>query len=175
MTDVTCRLTAKNRDQLRNPTLGNVVWATFTFSNDTLSMDVCRDLIEEILSPEEDDDAGGVRFGGAGGGGRAASCCNSSHFSDNNKSEKNMSDFDGEDGVLSDEEIVTLSRSMAGGIHGHLCSADGMPLSPRRIPGVATIYPKHHLHGPLDSAQGRLPLCLFLLSTGPSICLFLYF
>ena len=29
MTDVTCRLTAKNRDQLRNPTLGNRVWATF--------------------------------------------------------------------------------------------------------------------------------------------------
>ena len=32
MTHVTRRLTAKNRDQLRNPTLGNRVWATFTFS-----------------------------------------------------------------------------------------------------------------------------------------------
>jgi len=31
MTYVTCRLTAKNRDQLWNPTLGNRVWATFTF------------------------------------------------------------------------------------------------------------------------------------------------
>jgi len=31
MTHVTCRLSAKNRDQLRNPTLGNRVWATFTF------------------------------------------------------------------------------------------------------------------------------------------------
>ena len=31
MTHVTCRLTAKNRDQLRNPTLGNRVWANFTF------------------------------------------------------------------------------------------------------------------------------------------------
>ena len=32
MTRVTCRLTAKNReDQLRNPTLGNRVWASFTF------------------------------------------------------------------------------------------------------------------------------------------------
>jgi len=29
MTHPTCRLTAKNRDQLRNPTLGNRVWATF--------------------------------------------------------------------------------------------------------------------------------------------------
>jgi len=28
MTLVTCRLTARNRDQLRNPTLGNRVWAT---------------------------------------------------------------------------------------------------------------------------------------------------
>ena len=28
---ITCRLTAKNRDQLRNPTLGNRVWASFTF------------------------------------------------------------------------------------------------------------------------------------------------
>ena len=31
MIHVTCRLTAKNRDQLRNPTLGNRVWATCTF------------------------------------------------------------------------------------------------------------------------------------------------
>jgi len=31
MTHVICRLTAKNRDQLSNPTLGNRVWATFTF------------------------------------------------------------------------------------------------------------------------------------------------
>jgi len=31
MTHVTCRLTAKNRDWLRNPTLGNRAWATFTF------------------------------------------------------------------------------------------------------------------------------------------------
>ena len=31
MTHVTCRLTAKNRDQLQNPTLGDGVWATFTF------------------------------------------------------------------------------------------------------------------------------------------------
>jgi len=29
MTHVTSRLTAKNRDQIRNPTLGNRVWATF--------------------------------------------------------------------------------------------------------------------------------------------------
>jgi len=29
MTHVTCRLTAKNWDQLRNPTLGKRVWATF--------------------------------------------------------------------------------------------------------------------------------------------------
>jgi len=33
MTHITCRLTAKKRDQLRNPTLGNRVWATFTFDN----------------------------------------------------------------------------------------------------------------------------------------------
>ena len=31
MTHVNCRLTAKNRDQLRNPTLGNRAWVTFTF------------------------------------------------------------------------------------------------------------------------------------------------
>ena len=31
MTHVTCRLTAKNRDQLWNTTLGNRVWATITF------------------------------------------------------------------------------------------------------------------------------------------------
>jgi len=33
MTHITCRLTAKNWDQLRIPTLGNGVWATFTFYN----------------------------------------------------------------------------------------------------------------------------------------------
>ena len=31
MTHVTCRLTARNWDQLRSPTLSNRVWATFTF------------------------------------------------------------------------------------------------------------------------------------------------
>ena len=31
MTHITCRLTAKHRDQLRNPT--NRVWAAFTFFN----------------------------------------------------------------------------------------------------------------------------------------------
>jgi len=31
MTHITSRLTAKNRDQLRDPTLCNRVWATFTF------------------------------------------------------------------------------------------------------------------------------------------------
>ena len=31
MTHVTCWLTAKNRDQLRNPTLGNRVWSTFFY------------------------------------------------------------------------------------------------------------------------------------------------
>ena len=30
VSDVTC-VTSKNRDQLRNHTLGNRVWATFTF------------------------------------------------------------------------------------------------------------------------------------------------
>ena len=28
---VTCRLTAKNQDQLRNPTFGSLIWATFAF------------------------------------------------------------------------------------------------------------------------------------------------
>jgi len=40
MTHVACRLTAKNRDQLRNPTLGNRVWATFTFL--TLGREITR-------------------------------------------------------------------------------------------------------------------------------------
>ena len=31
MTHVTCTLTAKNWDQLQNPTLGNQVWATFLY------------------------------------------------------------------------------------------------------------------------------------------------
>ena len=39
MTHVTCRLATKNRDQLRNPTLGNRVRAIFTFSKCTLCCD----------------------------------------------------------------------------------------------------------------------------------------
>jgi len=35
MTHVICRLTAKARDQLRNPMLGNLIWATFTFNKQT--------------------------------------------------------------------------------------------------------------------------------------------
>ena len=31
MTHFTCRLTAKNRDQLQNPTFGNRAWTVFTF------------------------------------------------------------------------------------------------------------------------------------------------
>jgi len=34
MTHVTCKLTAKNRDQLRNPTLGNRLWAAFLIIGD---------------------------------------------------------------------------------------------------------------------------------------------
>ena len=37
-------LTAKNRDQLRNPTLGNRVWATFTFLESILRPIYCSDL-----------------------------------------------------------------------------------------------------------------------------------
>ena len=91
-----------------------------------------------------------MRFGGG-------SCCNSSHFSDNNKSEKNMSDFEGE-GVLSDEELVTLSRSMTAG-HEHL-GTHAMPSSPRRVPGVAAMYQKHRLHAGVDSAQGVVSILL---------------
>jgi len=42
MTHATCRLTAKNRDQLRNPTHGNRVWATFTFTFKQLAYNVYR-------------------------------------------------------------------------------------------------------------------------------------
>ena len=43
MTHVTCRLTAKNRDQLRNPTLGNRVWATFD-----LLLHTCTHLLKKL-------------------------------------------------------------------------------------------------------------------------------
>jgi len=36
ITHVTCRLTAKNRHQLRNPTLSYRVWATFYLLNDCI-------------------------------------------------------------------------------------------------------------------------------------------
>jgi len=41
MTHITCRLTARYRDQLLNPTLGNRVWATFTFLRLWCSQTAC--------------------------------------------------------------------------------------------------------------------------------------
>jgi len=45
LTHVTCRLTAKNLDQLRNPTLGIRVWAAFTFR---LLMIVCLQCFDAV-------------------------------------------------------------------------------------------------------------------------------
>jgi len=42
MTHVTCRLTAKNRDQLRNPTIGNRVWATFTLPKNKVQSNLLK-------------------------------------------------------------------------------------------------------------------------------------
>jgi len=47
MTHVTCRLTTKNRDQLRNPTFGKPVLATFTF----FTSDYLRYLKKTICNP----------------------------------------------------------------------------------------------------------------------------
>ena len=47
MTRVTCRLTARNRDQLRNPTLGSRVRAIFTF----LPLRICRK--KQLLSDDK--------------------------------------------------------------------------------------------------------------------------
>jgi len=44
MTHVTCRLTAKNRDQLRNPTLCNRVWA----------INICLQALTEDISTPAD-------------------------------------------------------------------------------------------------------------------------
>ena len=38
---LTYRLTAKNRDQLQNPTLANRLWATFTFFIQSIRPGVC--------------------------------------------------------------------------------------------------------------------------------------
>jgi len=51
MTHVTCRLTAKNRDQLRNPMLGNRVWVTFTFFSAFLSLDLFSLMFTNIVGP----------------------------------------------------------------------------------------------------------------------------
>jgi len=45
---ITCRLTAKNLDRLRNPTLGNRVWATFPFYGVTVDAGRRRRLSELI-------------------------------------------------------------------------------------------------------------------------------
>jgi len=53
MTHVTCMLTAKNRHQLRNDTLGNRVWAIFKFKHCTQAAeDNVRDLMVRALDSE---------------------------------------------------------------------------------------------------------------------------
>ena len=68
MTHVTCRLTAKNRDQLRNPTLGNRVWATFTF---LCCVDI--DLPKLLAGPDGPADGARDRLRDIGAGERSAS------------------------------------------------------------------------------------------------------
>ena len=51
MTHVTCRLTAKNRDQLRNPTLGNRVRATFFIPTKRRSRDQTRRVCSRRAGP----------------------------------------------------------------------------------------------------------------------------
>jgi len=50
MTHVTCRLTAKYRDQLRDPTLGNRVWATFTFLHTAGLLRIDRIVLSTVRS-----------------------------------------------------------------------------------------------------------------------------
>jgi len=65
MTHITCRLTAKYRDQLWNPTLGNRVWATFTFLIRNL---ILEDEFNALQWPEviETDRAGAYRYAAIG-------------------------------------------------------------------------------------------------------------
>ena len=65
MTHITCRLTAKNRDQLRNPALGSRVWATFTFLIRNI---ILEDEFTGLRWPEviETDRAGAYRYAAIG-------------------------------------------------------------------------------------------------------------
>ena len=70
MTHITCRLTAKNWDQLRSHTLGNRVWATFTFlawciithqygvryEASLKTVECCRQVPEQPVDVVDDDD-----------------------------------------------------------------------------------------------------------------------
>jgi len=56
MTHITCRLTAKNRDRLRNSTFGNRVWATFlpfTYIYTDLSSAKNRENESEALAQDD--------------------------------------------------------------------------------------------------------------------------
>ena len=55
MTYVTCRLTAKNRDQLRDPMLGNRVRATFTFLRNLASPTERPKIVDESKTPAQGD------------------------------------------------------------------------------------------------------------------------
>jgi len=50
MTHVTCRLTAKNRDQLRNRTLGNRVWTTFLLLLHLTQLTITQTISDKFVS-----------------------------------------------------------------------------------------------------------------------------
>jgi len=90
MSHITCRLTAKNRDQLRNPTLGTQVRATFTFFNrHTRVTGRCCDTDEKGHSGG---DAGGHGSGHSRGLGLASSSSLSESSSDSSSSSTDTSD-----------------------------------------------------------------------------------
>ena len=56
MTHITCRLTANNQDQLRNPMLGNRLWSTVTF----LMLRGCRSLANNKPDSSKESHCGSV-------------------------------------------------------------------------------------------------------------------
>jgi len=77
MTHVTCRLTAKNLDQLRNPTLSNRVWSTFAFFNEVATF-ICLPIIVIVILylylGRDHQHPGGERYSASA---RLTQCCSS--------------------------------------------------------------------------------------------------
>ena len=138
MTHGTCRLTAKNRDQLRNRTLGNRVWATFTFQSLNCVARSHSFTRREMPASPATSNPHNFRASSLCLSGRCAQClvtAHRQHAVQNTQSRAAAAAVSGDNEITSACQLATvhgnLSRTTIHNASNHRSSSAAMPLSPR--------------------------------------------